>query len=126
MARLAPDPALLRGIAAYRRHPWQRDLADPPALWQEGSSTLLDFGPPNGRPVLVVPSLVNRAYVLDLLPDHSMMRYLAAQGLRPVLLDWGFPGPIEQGFSLSDYIAGRLDRALRAAIAATGGAQIAL
>jgi poly(3-hydroxyalkanoate) synthetase len=125
-AGLAPDAALLRGIAAYRRHPWQRELHDPPSIWHEGSSSLLDFGPPNGRPVLVVPSLVNRAYVLDLLPDHSMMRYLAAHGLRPLLLDWGFPGPVEQGFALSDYIAGRLERALRAAVAATGGNPIAL
>jgi polyhydroxyalkanoate synthase len=62
--------------------------------------------------VLFVPSLVNRAYVLDLLPERSMLRYLAAQGVRPLLLDWGFPGEIECDFTLTDYVAGRLVRAL--------------
>jgi poly(3-hydroxyalkanoate) synthetase len=121
LAAPAPDAALLAGIAAYRRHPWQRDMPDPPVIWAEGSTTLLDYGPPDGLPLLVVPSLVNRAYVLDLLPDHSMLRYLASRGVRPLLLDWGFPGEVERTFSLSDYIAGRLDRALQAASALTGG-----
>jgi len=107
-----PDAALLSGIAAYRRHRFARDLADPPAIWSEGSSRLLDYGPPGGLPVVFVPSLVNRAYVLDLLPDHSMLRFLAASGMRPLLLDWGFPGEDERAFSLTDYVAGRLLRAV--------------
>jgi poly(3-hydroxyalkanoate) synthetase len=121
-----PDAPLLAGIAAYRRHPWQRQTPDPQCIWHEGSSRLLDYGPPEGTPLLVVPSLINRAYVLDLLPDHSMLRYLAASGIRPLLLDWGFPGEVECAFSLSDYIAGRLDRALAFLIAQTAGAKIAL
>ena len=122
----APDSALLAGIAAYRRHPWQRDVVDPPEVWREGSSRLLDYGPADGIPLLVVPSLVNRAYVLDLLPDHSMLRHLASQGVRPLLLDWGYPGAVERGFSMSDYIAGRLDRALRASRTHTGAAAVGL
>ncbi len=107
-----PDPLLLTGIAAYRRHPFQRVLADPPVLWREGTTRLLDYGPAEGRPVLFVPSLVNRAYVLDLMPDRSMLRHFAAHGARPLLLDWGFPGEAECDFTLTDYIAGRLLRAL--------------
>src|SRR3546814_5935604 len=38
-------------------------------------------------PVLVVPSLINRAYVLDLTAERSLLRWLAAHGLRPLLLD---------------------------------------
>ncbi len=107
------DPAVVAGIAAYRRHPYQRDLPDPPAIWQEGDSRLLDYGGA-GPTVLVVPSLINRAYVLDLALGRSMLRHLAAGGVRPVLLDWGWPGPQERHFTLTDYIAGRLDRALSA------------
>jgi len=121
-----PDAALIAGIAAYRRHPWHRQMHDPPSIWTEGASRLLDYGPADGVPLLVVPSLVNRAYVLDLLPDHSMLRYLASTGLRPLLLDWGYPGETEKGFSLSDYIAGRLERALSHVVANTGGAKVAL
>jgi poly(3-hydroxyalkanoate) synthetase len=111
---LRADRALLAGIAAYRRHPWRRDMPEPPAIWAEGGSRLLDFGGA-GPPVLFVPSLVNRAHVLDLMPGRSMLRWLAAQGVRPLLLDWGWPGEAERGFTLTDYVAGRLERALAAA-----------
>lgn len=105
------DPALLAGIAAYRRHPYQRDLADPPTIWSEGDSRLLDYGRSGGLPVLFVPSLINRAYVLDLREERSMMRWLAARGIRPLLLDWGWPGALERGFDLTAIVA-RLQRAL--------------
>ncbi len=35
------DRELIAGIAAYRRHPWRRDLPAPPVLWTEGGSRLL-------------------------------------------------------------------------------------
>ncbi len=125
-ALLRQDAALIRGMAAYRRHPYVRTLGDPPALWAEGGSRLLDHGAvagarPGGVPVLVVPSLVNRAYVLDLMEEASFLRFLAARGLRPLLLDWGWPGEAERGFSLTDVIAGRLERAMAAAAAVAGG-----
>ena len=111
------DAALIAGIAAYRRHPWKRDMTEPPAIWAEGETRLLDYGtlgPKDhaAQTVLFVPSLVNRAYVLDLAPGHSMLRFLAEAGIRPLLLDWGWPGATERKFTLTDYIAGRLERAL--------------
>ncbi len=112
---LRQDAALIAGIAAYRRHPYRRSLPEPPTVWAEGGSRLLDYGPPDGRPVVFVPSLVNRAYVLDLAPGHSLLRWLAARGVRPLLLDWGWPGEAERRFTLTDYAAGRLERALTAA-----------
>ncbi|HSU03964.1 MAG TPA: alpha/beta fold hydrolase [Acetobacteraceae bacterium] len=109
----------MAGIAAYRRHPWERALPDPAAAWQEGGSRLLDYGG-DGPPVLFVPSLVNRAYVLDLAPGRSMLRWLAGRGMRPLLLDWGWPGPVERRFTLTDYVAGRLERALATSAALAG------
>ena len=82
-------------------------------IWTEGGSRLLDFGG-TGPTLLLVPSLVNRASVLDLAPGRSMVRFLATQGLRVLLLDWGWPGEAERRFTLTDYIAGRLERALLA------------
>ncbi|MFC7551456.1 hypothetical protein ACFQU7_02790 [Pseudoroseomonas wenyumeiae] len=56
LRRLArEDRELIAGIAAYRRHPWQREAAEVPVVWEEGGSRLLDFGG-TGTPVLVVPS----------------------------------------------------------------------
>ncbi len=111
---LDQDRALLAGIAAYRRHPHSRGLADPPVFWREGSARLLDYGRASDPPVLFIPSLVNRAHVLDLDEGASMLRWLAGQGFRPLLLDWGWPGAAERRFTLTDHIAGRLDRALAA------------
>jgi polyhydroxyalkanoate synthase len=111
MEALRQDRELIAGIAAYRRHPWRRDLADPAVLWTEGGSRLLDFGGA-GPSLLLVPSLVNRASVLDLAPGRSFARFLAQQGVRVLLLDWGWPGEAERRFTLTDYIAGRLERAL--------------
>ncbi len=115
---------LLTGIERYRHHPYSRDLPDPPVVWTEGGSRLLDYGTLNpkadGAPVLFVPSLVNRHYILDLSAKKSLMRWLAAQGLRPYLIDWGAPGALERRFTLTDYIAGRLERALDAVVNLTG------
>ena len=103
--------AFLTGIETYRRHPYRRALPEPPVLWQEGTTRLLDYGAPADPAVLVVPSLINRAYILDLSSETSLLRHLAASGLRPLLLDWGAPASLERGFGLTEYIAGRLDAA---------------
>ncbi len=105
----------LDGIEGYRTHPYRRRLQDPPALWQAGATRVLAFGgEAAGAPALLVPSLINRAYILDLRPERSFARYLRGRGLRPYLLDWGAPGAEERAFGLDDYIIGRLAPALEA------------
>ncbi|WP_425456721.1 alpha/beta fold hydrolase [Denitrobaculum tricleocarpae] len=123
--------ALLDGIQSYRSHPYRRDLEDPPSAWQEGSARLLDFGLAKHRSkrpgakskpaVLVVPSLINRSYVLDLSEKRSLCRWLAGQGFRPFLMDWGAPNGTEQRFGLSDYTCGYLERALDHVLSVTAG-----
>lgn len=118
--------ATLAGIEAYRAHPYRRALRDPAVIWRAGSSRLLDYGArrrnrDGAAPVLFVPSLVNRYYILDLSKRRSLMRYLAGSGIRPLLMDWGRPGADERGYDLTDYTAGRLEAALDAATEACGG-----
>jgi len=109
------------GINAYRDHPYQRDLTEPPVIWTDGATRLLDYGPEAGIPVLFVPSLINRAYILDLSHRRSLLRWMAAEtGLRPLLLDWGVPGETERMFSLTDYISGPLAGALAQARTISG------
>jgi polyhydroxyalkanoate synthase len=110
---LRADRALIAGIAAYRTYSYTRDVRDPPVIWEESESRVLDYSG-TGPAVLFVPSLVNRAYILDLMTEASMLRWLNQQGMHPYLLDWGWPGEIERQFSLTDYIAGRLERAIAA------------
>jgi polyhydroxyalkanoate synthase len=118
--------AFLEGLERYRHHPYRRDLPEPPVLWQEGTTRLLDYGPPDGVPMLVVPSLINRAYILDLAPGQSLLRYLVGKGLRVMLVDWGAPAAEERRFGLSDYIARRLEPAAEVARAEAGAVPIVL
>lgn len=117
-ATLEQQRAMLDGIKRYREHPYRRDLADPPAIWRDGATRLLDYGG-DGPAVLCVCSLVNRSYVLDLSSRRSLVRWLAARGLRPLLLDWGDP---ELDLDLDGLMRRKLEPALAAAVAANGGA----
>ncbi len=113
----------LAGIEAYRHHPYHRSLEPAPEVWRQGTTSLRDYRPPgggDGLPVLVVPSLINRAYILDLTERRSLMRYLAAKGMAPFLVDWDAPGEVEKAFTLTDYIAGRLEAALDEVVRLTG------
>lgn len=113
VARLLHEQAaLLAGIAAYRRAPATPAPPPPPACWSQGASRLLDYGGA-GAPAVFVPSLVNRAQILDLLPEHSMLRHLAGNGVRPLLLDWGAPGAAERRLTLGGHVR-RLEAALDA------------
>ena len=71
---------------------------------------------PINKPILVIPSLINRAHILDLSEKNSFMRHLgenlSAQGFAPFLLDWGAPGPQECQYNLADYVKIPLSNAL--------------
>ncbi len=111
----------LAGLEAYRRHPYRRSDGARPVVWHEGTTRLLDYGSdPAGPVILVVPSLINRFYVLDLLPERSFLRHLAGRGLRPLVVDWGAPGSEERSFDLTDYVVGRLESAFEVASALAG------
>lgn len=109
---------LADGVLAYRDHAVHRTLENPPAVWSEGNTRLLDYGATHraarargARAVLVVPSLINRWEVLDLTAEKSLLRGMAAAGLRPYLVDWGTPNDEERRFDTTAYVA-RLERML--------------
>ncbi len=58
-----------------------------------------------------MPSRINRGGVLDLTAEKSLLRAMAAAGLRPYLVDWGTPNDEERRFDSEAYVA-RLERAL--------------
>jgi len=116
--------AFLTGIEAYRRHPFHRATARVAVRWRQGAARLLDYGSGGGNAgpsVVIVPSLINRYYIVDLVRERSFVRHLARAGLRPLVLDWGEPGAAERDFTLSDYITGPLTEATAAAVELAGG-----
>lgn len=99
--------AALAGLEAYQRAARQPLPPVPPAVAEAGRSRLLDYGG-EGPAVIFVPSLINPPTVLDLAEGNSMLRWLARQGLRPLLVDWGTPGIDDADLS----IAGHVERLL--------------
>jgi len=97
---------MMSGIEKYHAHPYRRHKARPPIFWSHGSAELLDYGrgvTAGGPIAFIVPSLINRAYILDLKSDRSFVDGLTEAGIHPFLLDWGAPGEKERGFRMDDY-----------------------
>lgn len=71
-------------------------------------------------PVVLVPSLINRHYVLDLAPQQSMVEDLARRGHDLYVIDWGTPGPEDRFLSFDDVCDRSIGRALRVASSLSG------
>jgi polyhydroxyalkanoate synthase len=95
---------------------------------REGTASLYRFvgsGPRRGRPVLLVPSLINQWYVLDLRRGASLVAALVDAGLDVYCLDWGAPEDEDRYRTWDDTLA-RLDRMVRRALRAAGARELAL
>jgi polyhydroxyalkanoate synthase subunit PhaC len=94
-------------------------------VWSENKWRLLRYralGDAKARatPVLLVPSLINRHYVLDLLPGKSFAEWMVRRGHDVFVIDWGTPTD-EDRFVTFDEVTDRyLGRALRKTCAAAG------
>jgi polyhydroxyalkanoate synthase subunit PhaC len=101
----SPDrrAAALAGLKAFQaaERPSRRPLK--PAIASAGRATLRDYGG-TGVPVVFVPSLINPPFILDLAEGNSLLEWLATQGLRPLLVDWGSPGPEARHEGLEHHI----------------------
>jgi polyhydroxyalkanoate synthase len=68
-------------------------------------------------PVVVVPSLINKAYICDLEPGRSLVAALAEKGHPTYLIDWGVPGPEDAredvGYVLLELLHRSIDRIVR-------------
>ncbi len=129
---MPPKKSPLDSIAALlRRAPrgWAPKVGQTPhtVVWTENKWRLLKFSPVTRKfatPILMVPSLINRWYILDLGPERSLIEWLVAQGHEVFCIDWGTPGA-EDRFLTWDDIGGRyLGRALRIAAERSGSAHV--
>ena len=100
------DPSRMKtALAGLRRY--QEAERDPPptampAIAETHGAVLRDYGG-DGPPVLFIPSLINPPSVLDM-GERSLLRWLAAQGGRVLLLDWGWPGPDRRAMSVAGHV----------------------
>lgn len=77
-------------------------------------------------PVLIVGSLVNRYYILDLLPGRSYVEYLVSEGFDVYVVDWGEPDEADTRLSLEDYVNGYVPNLVRQVLKHSGSAQLSL
>jgi len=88
-------------------------------VWRENKMRLLRFRPTRPAterwrtPILLVPSLINRWYILDLRPGKSFAEYLVAQGHDVYVIDWGTPTAEDRFVTFDDVCQGYIGRAVR-------------
>ncbi|MBX7191688.1 MAG: alpha/beta fold hydrolase [Sandaracinaceae bacterium] len=88
-------------------------------VFRENKWSLLRYRPVGGQvithrhPILLVPSLINRHYVLDLMPGKSFAEFLAKQGYDVFCIDWGTPEAEDRFLTFDEYVDRYLARALR-------------
>jgi polyhydroxyalkanoate synthase len=97
-ARLA-----LAGLRAYQQAARPGRPPELPVVARAGRAVVRDYGG-SGPPVLFVPSLINPPHVLDLGSDNSLLRWLAGQGVRPLLVDWGAPAAADRAMSVAGHV----------------------
>jgi polyhydroxyalkanoate synthase len=88
---------MLLGIQRYQSHPYKVERPPLEKIWKAGTVSLQAI-PENIEAfnkdykqeiLLLIPSMVNRGYILDLMPERSMLRWMSRQGIASLLLDWG-------------------------------------
>ena len=63
-------------------------------------------------PLLIIYGFINRHYILDLLPQVSIVRNLLEQGVDIFSTDWGTPSAYDQDLTLGHYINNYLDNSI--------------
>lgn len=87
-------------------------------VWRWGSATLRHYRPEKpveNRRLFIVYAMVNRPYVLDLLPERSVIRRFLKQSYDVYLLDWGEPGRTEGDLPLDVFVDNLIGESLACA-----------
>lgn len=116
------DDTILRRLFALAKLPSRPKpavgLTPADVVFTENKWRLLRYrpvpgGPMHKTPVLLVPSLINRHYVLDLMPGKSFAEWLVARGFDVFCVDWGTPEDEDRFVTFDDVCDRWLGRALR-------------
>src|ERR1700748_3029085 len=97
---------------------WKRDKA---RLWRYRSDRRR-YRPP----VRIVQSLVSKSYILDLLPNTSMVGYLIDEGFDMFLLDWERADPADAENTLETYVDEYIPEAIGPLLAESGADELTL
>jgi len=77
-------------------------------------------------PLLVVYSLINRHYILDLSPKSSVIKNLQSQGFDIYATDWGTPASYDKDLTLASYAEEYVENAVEKIKEITGSQKVSL
>lgn len=77
-------------------------------------------------PLLLVPPLGVTSDTYDLMPNRSLVRYMAANGYKVYMIDWGKPTKRHARLRLADYADRMMDIAINAVLEHSGARKVSL
>jgi len=87
---------------------------------------LIQYNPATDKvaaePLLYVPPLVNRYYMIDLVPRQSLVKWLVDEGRTVFVISWVNPGPELKDTGVGDYVLTGIVAAIEQARERTGSA----
>src|SRR5918998_1421143 len=99
-------------------------------IWSKNKAKLYRYEPTVEKkypvPILLVYALINRPYVLDLVPGNSFVEFLVGEGFDVYLLDWGIPGDEDKDMDVEHYILDYLPRAVKKVLKTSGAEELTL
>jgi polyhydroxyalkanoate synthase len=97
-------------------------------IFQNEIIQLLQFAPATDQvreiPLLIFPPWINKFYILDLRPENSMIRWLAAQGFTVFVTSWVNPDARLADKTFADYLTQGVYAAVEAVGRQTGAARV--
>jgi polyhydroxyalkanoate synthase subunit PhaC len=117
-------------IEAYQLGQSQVSQTSGDIIWRHGRTYLIHYHPATQQqypiPILIIPSLINRYYILDLMPNRSLIKFLVESGFNVYLLDWGRPTSDDVGVTFDAHISEYMHRAVEKVSQDTNVEQVTL
>ena len=99
-------------------------------IWTKNKAKLYHYEPSIEKrfpvPILLVYALINRPYVLDLIPGNSLVEHLVNNGFDVFMLDWGIPGDEDSNLTFENYVLDYLPRAVKKVLRTSKAEEITL
>ncbi len=99
-------------------------------IWTKNKARLYRYDRPAQMPLqyktplLIVYALINKPYILDLIPQRSFIGYMVNRGVDVYLLDWGIPGSEGRHLRFDDLVIEYLPQVVRQVLEASGAERL--